>query len=260
MRKVSDCMNVLAVEAHPDDVEMVCSGTLVRLARMGHSISILSITAGECGSVSKGPEEVIQIRISEGEKAAAVLNGKFYYAGVRDKHIFFDKEVRNRVCEIFRIIKPDIVFALSPKDYIIDHETASMLARDSASAASSRNLKTGTLNPSPATDNVPYLYYCEPMFQIDIFGNTVRSTTYVDVADVMETREAMLFCHVSQREWLRHRNMMFDYIETMKNWAKASGEFSGFEYAEGFRQHVAPPFPGNNILEKLLDARVMSAV
>lgn len=251
-------MNILAVEAHPDDVELACSGTLARLARLGHFISILSITAGECGSASKGTEEVIQIRVCEGEKAAAVLNGKFYYAGVLDKHIFFNKDVRNRVCEIFRIIKPDIVFALSPKDYIIDHETASMLARDSASAASARNFKTGTFNPSPSTDKVPYLYYCEPMFQTDIFGNTVRSTTYVDVTDMMKIREKMLSCHASQLEWLRQRNMMFDYIETMRSWAKASGEFSGLEYAEGFRQHMAPPFPRDNILGKLLDARVMS--
>jgi len=48
-------LNILAVEAHPDDVELLCSGTLARMAALGHEIAILSLTAGELGSMESPP-------------------------------------------------------------------------------------------------------------------------------------------------------------------------------------------------------------
>src|SRR5262245_10112077 len=122
-------MKILAVEAHPDDVEVLCSGTLARFAALGHEIAILSVTAGQLGSVALSREESIRNRLREAEASAAVLNAKFYYAGIADKHVFFDDTTRNRIAEIFRIIDPDVVFAPSPKDYILDHEFSSVLAR-----------------------------------------------------------------------------------------------------------------------------------
>src|SRR5262245_20710116 len=109
-------MKVLAVEAHPDDVELLCSGTLARLEELGHEISILAVTAGELGSMDSVRQQSISNRIREAEASAAILNGKFYYAAIPDKHVFFDDPTRNRIAEIFRIVDPDLVFAPSNKD------------------------------------------------------------------------------------------------------------------------------------------------
>ncbi len=248
-------MNILAVEAHPDDIEFMCAGTLARLAALGHSISVLSISAGENGSMTKSAQEMIRIRQEEGKAAAAVVNGTFYYAGVPDKHIFFEKGQRDTVTEIFRIVRPDVVFALSPQDYILDHEFASVIARDAATAASAPNFVTGASNPAPKMTTIPHLYYCAPIHLVDIYGDPVYSSTYVDISGSLTTKEKMLACHASQREWMQIRFGMDNYVETMRHWTEQTGEQCGMKYAEGFRQHIAPPFPSDNLLVKLLDAK-----
>lgn len=250
-------MNILAVEAHPDDIEFMCAGTLARLAALGHSISVLSISAGENGSMTLGPEEMIRRRHAEGIAAAAVLNGDFYLTDVRDKHIFFEKRPRDLATEIFRRVKPDVVFALSPQDYILDHEFASMIARDAATAASAPNFRTGDADPAPLMKTIPHLYYCAPIHLVDVFGDPVYSSTYVDISSTIDTKEKMLACHASQREWMKIRFGMDNYVETMRHWAQQTGEQCGMEYAEGFRQHLAPPFPSDNLLVNLLGAKYL---
>jgi len=246
-------MIILAVEAHPDDVEVLCAGTLARLSELGHSIKILSLSAGECGAVSLTREQSIQTRTAEARKAASVIGAEYHCAGIRDKHIFFNEEIRNRVCELFRTLRPDVVFTHSPQDYILDHEFTSMLTRDAATAASARLFETGIPDAAPPTEAAPYLYYCEPVGGTDVFGDPVRSTTFVDITKVMDTKEKMFGCYVSQLEWLRHR-FGTDMIEEIRHWAAAAGEPAGVACAEGFRQHLARPFPRDNILVDLLGA------
>ncbi len=252
-------MNILAVGAHPDDVEFQCSGTLARLARLGHSISVLSVSNGQWGALDMLPAELAQLRLKEAANAAAVIGGRFHWGGMRDKAIFFDEQQRNRICEIIRRVRPDVLFAPSPQDYILDHEFSSLLTRDAATAAKVRHFETGELDPAPPTDKIPYFYYCEPLDRTDIFGNPVLSTTYVDITDVIDTKERILACHESQREFMRKHVGMDDFVERMKKWAAAAGEECGFTYAEGFRQHVAMPFPRENILVQLLGAKHLPA-
>lgn len=247
-------MNILAVEAHPDDVEFICAGTLARLAEKGHRISILSVTGGEGGSKTLTPDEVRKLRKKEAEASAAILDGRFYLARGRDKHFIFNEQVRNQVCEIFRLVVPDIVFALSPKDYVLDHDFASLLARDCATAACTTNLETGALTEAPPPAKIPYLYYCEPLFQMDIFGEPVPSSTYVDITSVMDTKRRMLDCHASQQQFMNKHFGEASMVEMIERWGRKNSRVIGCEYAEGFRQHLAPPFPNRNILVELLGA------
>src|SRR5262249_39641941 len=142
----------------------------------------------------------------------------------------------------------------SPKDYNLDHDCASLLARDAATAASARLFSTGLPSPAPSTDKIPHLYYCEPLGQIDIFGRRVTSTTYVDITNFVDVKSRMLACNASKREWMQHRFGLDNYVQTMTHWSRRSGEGVGFHYAEGYRQHVAPPFPNDNVLVSLLQA------
>jgi len=252
-------VKILAVGAHPDDVELMCSGTLARLAEQNHEIAICSVTGGEYGSKTLGPEEVRPIRIREGEAAAAVLHGKFYCAGGRDKHFIFNEEVRNRLCEIFRVVSPDIVFAPSPKDYVLDHDFSSLLARDCATAATIPTFVTGSYPPSPPATRIPHFYYCEPVWHMDIFGSSVPSTTYVDITSVMDRKRQMLACHASQVEFMpTHFGAGAGLIDLFEPWGRDNGHLAGCEYAEAFRQHVAPPFPHDNILVALVGAKFIS--
>jgi LmbE family N-acetylglucosaminyl deacetylase len=248
-------LNILAVEAHPDDVEFLCAGTLARLAALGHAISILSVTGGEYGSATLNQEQVRELRAEESREAAAVIGAQFHLANGRDKHFIFNEAVRNRMVEIFRIARPDIVFALSPKDYVLDHDFASLLARDAATAASVVTLQTGETNPAPPLRGIPYLYYCEPMWQMDVFGDPVPSGTYVDISETLEAKKRMLACHVSQVEFMRGRFGEPDVAEIVETFGRNAGRAAGFAYAEGFRQHKAPPFPSDDVLAKLVGGR-----
>ena len=249
-------MKVLAVEAHPDDAEIICAGTLARLAAMGHDVSILSITAGDLGTNGDSVEATIRTRTEEARRAAAVISARFFCAGIADKHVFFTEENRNRVTEIFRRLTPELLFIPSPKDYVLDHEFTSLLARDAATAASAALFQTGAYDAAPATHGIPSLYYCDPVGRIDIFGNPVLATTYVDISDSLETKVKMYNCHASQVDFLRQRHKQ-DYVREIRTWAADAGKLAGFSGAEGFRQHLAPPFPKNNVLVELLGARLI---
>ena len=62
--------HILAIHAHPDDVEILCAGTLALLAAKGHRISIVSMTPGDCGSADRGPEEIAAVRREEALRSA----------------------------------------------------------------------------------------------------------------------------------------------------------------------------------------------
>jgi len=249
-------MKILGVGAHPDDVELMCAGALARLAQSGHEIATCSVTGPGYGSKTLGPEEIWPIRMKEGAAAAAVLNGTFYCANGRDKHFIFNEEVRNRLCEIFRKVAPNIVFAPSPQDYVFDHDFSSALARDCATACTAPTFVTGMYPAAPPVPKVPYLYYCEPVWHMDIFGNPVRSTTFVDITGVVDKKRQMLACHESQIKFMpKHFGSATELTTMFEPWCLDNGRIAGFQYAEAFRQHVSPPFPNNNILVELIGAK-----
>jgi hypothetical protein len=62
----------------------------------------------------------------------------------------------------------------------------------------------------------------------------------------------MLSCHESQRKWLLAHHGMDEYILSMKRTAQKKGQEAGFNFAEGFRQHLGHAYPANNILEEIL--------
>ena len=250
-------MRILAVEAHPDDVELLCAGTLARLTGLGHEVDILSVTAGELGTMGDSLETSIRTRLDEATASAAVIGARFHYVGLRDKHVFFNDENQNRITEIFRRLDPQLLFLPSPRDYNLDHEFSSLLARGAATAASMRLFSTEQWEAAPPTEDVPYLYYCDPIGRADILGRPVPATTYVDITPTLDTKLRMYNCFASQVEWLRHR-FKDDLEQTVREWAAEAGRRAGLAHAEGFRQHVAPPFPKDNILVELLGARTIA--
>ena len=72
----------------------------------------------------------------------------------------------------------------------------------------------------------------------------------------METKRRMLACHVSQFEFMpKHFEDGMQFGTLHEPWNRANGEVAGCEYAEGFRQHAAPPFQPDNILVELIGAK-----
>jgi len=123
---------VLAIHAHPDDIETLGAGTLALLAGLGHRITIVTATAGEGGATETGPEETARIRQREAAAAAAVIGADYRCAGFGDLAVFNDDASRRRMTELIRVARPDIVITASPVDYHPDHE-AKQASRTSTS-------------------------------------------------------------------------------------------------------------------------------
>src|SRR3954464_11247125 len=105
---------VLAVHAHPDDIEHLAAGTLAVLAAQGHAIRIATLTAGECGSASTDLSETAVIRKQEAATAAGLIGAAYACADLPDLGVFNDDGSRRAVTELIRWARPEVVIAASP--------------------------------------------------------------------------------------------------------------------------------------------------
>ena len=241
---------VLSVLAHPDDAEILCAGTLLRLAAAGCELHIATFTAGDCGSMELAPEAISRMRRSEALAAAELAGARYHCLEELDLLLFYAPKPLRKTVSLLRSVRPDIVLAHSPADYMPDHEMASLLVRAACFNAAVPNLfpRAG----APALDHIPHLYYCDPIEGKDSLGRDVPPDMVIDIAAVLETKAAMLACHASQRDWLASQHGMDQYIEAMRAWAKHRGAAIGSAAGEGFRQHLGHGFPQDNALTKLL--------
>lgn len=243
-------MKILAIHAHPDDIEILAGGTMALLAASGHEVTLVSMTPGDCGSVEYSPEETAQIRRGEAAAAAALIGAKYICAEFRDLAIFPDDPSRRRVCELIREVAPEIVLTSSPIDYHCDHEATSALVRDACFGCSAPNYRTG--GSAAALDSIPHLYYMDSIDGRDRDGRRQLATTFINVESVFVKKRDMLAAHASQRNWLRRQHGMDDYILQMEEWTRTVGTQCGVKYAEGFRQYPGHPYPQSPLLETLL--------
>jgi len=237
---------VLAIGAHPDDVEIFGAGTLALLKNKGWKIAIATMTAGDVGSVELSQNEIREVRKREAKSAADLLNASYDCMECEDIFISYDRPTLLKVVKLIREVKPDIVFTMSPQDYMIDHEMTSQIVRTACFSAGIKLIKTGEVE---AYHYIPHLYYWDPMECKDIFGKRVETSIIVDITPVMKLKEDMLKCHESQRSWLKEHHGIDEYIITMNNFSALRGEEIGTTYAEGFRQHLGHAYPQDNILE-----------
>ena len=248
---------VLAIHAHPDDVDIFAGGTLALLAQAGHQVTVATMTAGDCGSAEYGADEIARMRKVEAAQAAAVIGARYFWLGFKDLAIFNDDASRRRVTAALRNLRPEIVLTASPADYHCDHEAASRLVTDACFGASAPNYDCG--DPAPALDAIPHLYYMDPAEGNDREGNPLWPGFLVDVGSVMETKRAMVRAHASQAAWLRKQHGMTDFVGTVEAWTRARGALAGCEWAEGFRAYAGHAFPRTPLLESLLGEAVRRA-
>lgn len=241
--------SVLALLAHPDDAEFMCAGALALLREKDWEIHIATMTAGDCGSTQHSREEIGHIRRREAERSADILNGTYYCLNRDDIFIMYDRETLTKVIRLLRAVKPAIVFAPSPSDYMIDHETTSTLAQTACFASGMPNI---AIEGVKAFEPVPCLYYVDAVEGRDKFGSNINPSIIVDITSTMDTKERMLSCHESQREWLRAHHCIDEYILSMKRFAELRGEIIHRRYAEGFRQHLGHGFPHVDVLPSVL--------
>ena len=245
---------ILAIHAHPDDIEVLGAGTLALLAANGHHITIATMTAGDCGSVEMNADETGRVRRTEAAAAAAIIGANYVCADFGDLCVFNDDPSRRRTTELVRASRPDIVITATPADYHPDHEATSVLVRDALFASSVPNYKTG---PSRALDSIPHLYFMDPIEGRDRAGNRVAPEFAFDVTNHFGKKRDMLAAHASQRNWVLKQHGIDDYMGSMEAWTAKRGRIFGVAYAEGFRQYTGTPYPRTKLLQELVGGALL---
>lgn len=232
-------MRVLAIGAHPDDLEILCAGTLARYAQTGHQVVMCVATDGTAGHMEIKPPELAQIREREARAAADVIKAEFIWLGFPDELIFNDRATRLAFVDAIRRARPDVIITHSPDDYHPDHRMVNRLVFDASFVASLPNIETD----QPAHPAVPPIYYMDTLA-----GKGFHPTEYVDISTTMELKRQMLACHASQLTWLKEHDDI-DIVEFMEVVARTRGFQCNVPYAEGFRQEdVWPRTPAERIL------------
>src|ERR1039458_3337241 len=183
---------ILAIHAHPDDLELLAGGTLALLAAEGHQITMITMTSGDCGSAQHTSEEIAAIRCAEAARSAALIGAHYECAGFSDMAIFSDDASRRLVTELLRRTRPNLVITASPVDYMPDHEATSALVRDACFASSTPLYRTGIRDASLALTAIPHLYFADPIEGLDREGRRIVPDFCTDVASVLDLKRRML--------------------------------------------------------------------
>jgi LmbE family N-acetylglucosaminyl deacetylase len=215
----------MAIGAHPDDLEILCAGTLARYVAGGHEVTMCHVARGDRGSYEHTRDEIAAIRDREARLAANRIGAEYQALGIPDGEVdASDPEQRAAVAEAIRVAQPDVILAHAPNDYMTDHVEASRLALDSSFLSSLPLFETA----SPHHPAVPALAYMET-----VTGNDFVPTEFVDISDHIETKLAMLEQHASQLGWLSEHDGV-DMLEQVRTVARYRGLQCGVAYAEGF--------------------------
>lgn len=177
-------LDVLAIAAHPDDVELSVGGTLIKLAEMGYRTGILDMTRGEAGT--RGTPE---IRAQEAERAAELLGVSVRETlDLGDAHIWVNEESRVKLVRVLRRLRPRILFTQHWDDPHPDHAHTAQLVREALhiSGLAKYDAEAGKQRWRPN---------CVAHF---LFPRTVAPTFIVDINDTSEGKWKAIRAHASQ--------------------------------------------------------------
>ena len=177
-------VDVLAIAAHRDDVELTCAGTLARASEAGHRTGILDLTAGETGT--RGSPEV---RAQEAERAAEILGvAERRNAGLPDAHLHNTDETRRILVEQIRHFAPRVVILPFPVGRHPDHRIASELGRDACFLAGLARYDAG------GTPHRPH----KVLYALSYREDPVKPTFVVDISPQFNRKLAAIRCYASQ--------------------------------------------------------------
>jgi len=177
-------VDILAIFAHPDDVELTVGGTLLKMKHLGYRTGALDVTRGEMGT-----RGTVDGRTLEAEAAAKILKLDIREnLGLADGHVFVDDESRTAMVRAIRRLKPKIILTHQLDDPHPDHDHIARLVRESARLSSMKNF-----DAESGAEKI-----LVPIVAHNIFSRRVEPSFVVDISDFLEEKMAAIRAHASQ--------------------------------------------------------------
>jgi len=223
---MSEHVDLLAIAAHRDDVELTCGGTLAKAAHAGHRVGIIDLTQGEMGT--RGDATT---RAAEAERAAKTLGVAVRLnAGLLDAHLENTVASRSKIVELIRRTRPRVVILPYPVGRHPDHRIASELGRDACYLAGLTKYDPGAGGDAHRPHKLLYaLAYRE---------DPVKPTFVVDITDVFEAKMQAIRCYASQFDGAKAAGEIFptgqDLYELIRVQSAHYGSLIRRRYGEPF--------------------------
>ncbi len=189
-----ETLDVIAVGAHPDDVEIGCGGTLAKLVQQGYSVGIVDLTDGEPTPRSSGPEA----RMAEAAQAAKTLGvGRRIVLDLPNRRLFDSFEARVALAKEFRRFRPRLVIGLGERTPLASPDHWQAMQITDAAVFYSRLTKW-----NEHFENLPehtidmQLYYSLALRSLELTRGAGHFV--VDISDTLETKLAAIECYQSQ--------------------------------------------------------------
>jgi N-acetylglucosamine malate deacetylase 1 len=236
----------MAIAAHPDDIEFMMAGTLSLLGQKGYDLHYMTLSSGNCGSMTMSAATTRTVRRKESIAAAEILGAKYYASLCDDLEIMYDVRTLRRLAAVIREVAPEIILTHSPQDYMEDHMNTSRLVVTAAFARGMPNSKTTPQRKPVSNDTV--IYHAMPHGLRDQLRKPIVPELFVNTSSVHARKHEALAAHVSQKDWLDATQGMDSYLAEMDAISRAVGKLSGrFEHAEGWRRHLHLGFSAREI-------------
>lgn len=187
-------LDVIAVGAHPDDVEIACGGTLARLVQQGYRVGIVDLTDGEPTPLSDGPE----VRLAEAAEAAKILGvHKRIILDLPNRRLFDGFEARVALAKEFRRHRPKLVLGFGEKTPLASPDHWQAMQITDAAVFYSRLTKWDEHFEGLPVHTIDHQLYYYLGFDISTIPNTVGFLT-VDITDTLETKKKAIECYKTQ--------------------------------------------------------------
>ena len=218
-------VDILAIFAHPDDVELTVGGTLLKMKSLGYKTGVLDVTRGEMGT--RGTPEG---RALEAEEAAKILKLDIREnLGLPDGHVFVTDDERTKMVRVLRRLKPKILLTHQLDDPHPDHNHIAFLVRESARLASMQKYD-GDFGQERT--NAPIVAH-------NIFSQRVVPSFIVDISEFLEQKSEAIRAHASQfynpnSNELETRLTGKNFIAELENRSRYFGSLIGVAAGEPF--------------------------
>lgn len=226
MEQSSENVYAVAFGAHPDDVELACGATLLKIMREGRSVAVCDLTKGELGTLGTA-----ETRKKEAEKAWIVMG---YHDRVTldlgDGKLFYSEENLHAVIRIIRRFRPTVVFANPPEERHPDHEKASKLVADAVYYSGLKQLITEDNGIRQTAHRPPYLFHYLQFKHLDPDIIVDISETFAPSRAGILSFSSQFYREGSEPETLINRK---EFLTGLEARARYFGEQIGTLYGEG---------------------------